>query len=1535
MFVSSVGSVPNKLNFKGYQYVTNNIGEIERVFHTSYDYTNTDKELYIEFYPVVKYSDYFGGIGVNEISAPPRVKMSKDGVKVDPLRLLGLNNGEPFLYRFAEYDKEGRLLRTWADSGQQIRRDGRPVDPKEPLQTGEYTYVSTNGTHPTVYGQGEFLLPDAIYPWFKKTDFNSEKPGQIYEQKGVRKLLEGSHRTFSNVAGGNFAGLEKYIDEAAKNNTKIIYLAPYANGSRLDSHGYWNTNNNRVSPRLGSIDDYESFALKTFKNGMKYVYDGTFTSEGLEGIHLRYALKWARKGYDVNESYMFNMESIKDMPLTLGVVPKFNDNFRVRFVNPPEIMKQDKDGIITFEINKLYDSTKPTYVQAYDPTLVSEEQLADTTKLINAYAKMNVKDEYGSTSYEETVVPYSKPVYDWNEVVAQAEKMSQEKISLDSKEGAIMISASSDSKFGTATEGIRTWDSNNDMAKMRHAVSAYDEQILSSINNPEERENVREKYKRTAIQSKDMILETLRYQTGLDKDIKILYMAQNLGKVNSAEDIKKLVEAGLLPEEIIMTDEQLKNIDAGNWASLRPSGLYEKDEMTVKSLMKYPLDSLELADDTLSVLSSSYIASRASSEEDLGKTRFELMLEGNPHIDEEHGPSYRAMNDLFANEIRSFADAVVEKLNEVLPEKLVENGEYTEYGEYVIDAIAPQITRFAILNALAKNHFKVKVLDDGKLIYNYEEIIDNTHLESLNINAHNPLSEAKALVDTMSGANVATEENIDILANAFAKQLKDSSLKSFRRAEAAYNLSGLGLDFRLDALKDLVDWDSVRSGEASFDDTMDDLIEIASKMVKTVKEINPNSVIMAELTDFDLLLKKIWGEKAGYDNAFDMLKESGAKYKSLRDAEIQLFNSTGITTGAGYPHFFSNLLNSFSRDFVEGDIKGGYWNVRNALMELIAQHDPDYIRNLFSFVGNQDKPRILHDIALDMQLFYALLPPYNEKGVYDHKYNLEYREDAMRILMGVDKLCDLPLELRLNIDNPEYFRTVNTRALAMSKLLRQSLESLSLSDTEKRYLYRALSDLTDGVYLNNGEKLNRQRFDKDNFPALYDLKGALTEIFETANILNPVLFNAILQKADTDEAIYKHLVVKEYYPEKLGDILYGSGSATPENCEKYDPYVTSIASLIKDVVNNSGINIDSDTKTKLTYALRVYTKQYTREKIEKKSKDLKLTDSVLNEARKTSYSARDIEQNIKNLIEHAAYLADRDGVNCDRLKDMERKEKLTVSISKNALTPALEKASAIMQFLSVLPGTPTMYYGDNLGQTGHEDKAKNHNLANRDVIRDVENETGKIGEWHREIKSLFEKGMQSRSLIGSEALNSGSCYMLDAQNDKVLAYLAGNPKESAISIMNLEGISYDNRAGLKDVEVNIPFIEFKEDSSLPPGTRFYNVSNPNDNTVYVVKYQDGKYRLYSQDGKNINIAERTMVLSTVNPAEKVNNIISRANEVLSNASARKYAENKGIDFKSAGCAAASAVALASVMITGRKASLKTLGNAVKKLNIRI
>jgi len=231
--------------------------------------------------------------------------------------------------------------------------------------------------------------------------------------------------------------------------------------------------------------------------------------------------------------------------------------------------------------------------------------------------------------------------------------------------------------------------------------------------------------------------------------------------------------------------------------------------------------------------------------------------------------------------------------------------------------------------------------------------------------------------------------------------------------------------------------------------------------------------------------------------------------------------------------------------------------------------------------------------------------------------------------------------------------------------------------------------------------------------------------------------------------------------------------------------------------------------------------------------------------------------------------------------------------------------------------------------------AKNHNLGNRDVIRDIDNETGLVGEWHREIYEMFEKGMQTRFTVGIEALNNGSYHMLNPQNDKIISYLAANTEESVISIMNLEGIWHDNRAGLKNTEVEIPYIEFGYDSSLPVGVRFYNISNPDDKRAYVVRYQDGKYRLYAQDGQNIKIYARTMMLSTVNPDEKINNIIDKANELLANESAKKYAENKGNDFNAKGIAAASAVALASVAILGKKVGIRNLGSAVKKLNVRI
>lgn len=43
---------------------------------------------------------------------------------------------------------------------------------------------------------------------------------------------------------------------------------------------------------LGNIDNFKSLQKTLFKNGMNYVNDGAYTSQGIGGVNFQYALRW-------------------------------------------------------------------------------------------------------------------------------------------------------------------------------------------------------------------------------------------------------------------------------------------------------------------------------------------------------------------------------------------------------------------------------------------------------------------------------------------------------------------------------------------------------------------------------------------------------------------------------------------------------------------------------------------------------------------------------------------------------------------------------------------------------------------------------------------------------------------------------------------------------------------------------------------------------------------------------------------------------------------------------------------------------------------------------------------------------------------------------------------------------------------------------------------------------------------------------------------------------------------------------------------
>ena len=1384
MFVNKVGNF-SKIDFRGFQHLKNEVGEPILRFNYPYDYEHETCE--IQIFKVRPDKNYNYKIDESPIA---KVMLEPEGTDVNIQEITNLAQDEPFAYKYIRRDKNtGEVISEGADTGVKIKNEnGRCIfrinGNKEKLPSDiegknydlelnqfqdsvsnyTHTFVSRKGTTPVIQGAGYLAIPDSLLPGAKYRGFNDTNTGDLYFDKEYQKNIENVIKTFSNNYGGSIAGLETMIPEWKSKGYKVIFSTPIANGDDVSSHGYWNKNNLQIASKMGNTENFATFMRKLFKNGMIYVYDGTFTSEGLEGIRFQHALRWADK--NPQSYYWFRMDGIKNSSLGLGVVPENKENLRHRIINAPfEIVKQS-DGTYETIPSRTYDPNKETLFQIYDASQVSESQKYRLDKPIRIYENLKSGNELSINSHNDTVISY---VFQINpneylerlKVVNNLIKNNNKNVDLESADGTLLISQFSNFKITKKTEGgFQTWDANTDMAKLRYHISGYDAKRLQAITDPGLRYIEQQKMERASKEVQDMTIQAGKYWTQKQKNIVELYTAKTIGRTKDINGIKTLIAKGDLPKEAEIDNETLSNILNGYYI-LSPKLLDDKKNVTIKSLMELPLDSLEFGENTVGVLATSYFSNRATTDETIGLSRFDLMKKGNPHLVDEYKNTYTKVNNLYKNELNSFADDIIKEIDKISDEKLLNtNGEYTEYGEYVIEHFGQDIAKYALLKSLAADNFKTKILENGDITYDYDSIKSATTLKALGINANNPKQEAELLYDRIQeGLKNLTKNDVEFVSKSIAQRIYGTDVNSFRLAEAIYNRSGLGLSWRLDALKDIADMDSVRNRENSFDDLWDVNIDFWSKFVEEIKNINPNSHLEAEITDIEYLMKDTYGlDSIPYEGK----NYIGQKFNGEFDAMVKFFNETGITSEAAYSYMFTSVLKMLAPNFENGtDVSKYHDDVKHRIDLLLQTRSVDYLRNLYTFLGNHDKPRMIHGLAIDLKLFHSpILYNYTDDGHAKFDSHREQRLDIIRVLSGASSQKEVPIELRLNVDNMDYFRTISARAAAQSKLLIDSIDdSLSdkLSEKQLSVLKQAISDITNGNYLANKDSVSVTRI---NIPELSSLENAFNEVLNLAQRYGlklsseekQHLINSVIEIANSSD-LNKYLVKEEskyYLGNSFNEVCEQNRNAlkdimgSSDNYELYSIYTIQLARLLKDSYTKSGLNYG--TQNIINEAFKDFVKKYNRNIVDTHTAAPKLTESAQEAQRKNSYGSRDIRTAIRMIFNQAEFKTDLSFTN---------KEDLIERVYKAATEPAVAKAAIGTEILKSLIGINTTYYADEYGNTGLEDKAKNNTQQNRMPMR--ANHT----EYEKQINKYMTEPIKDRSDSELMPLNNGVPYMLD------------------------------------------------------------------------------------------------------------------------------------------------------------------------------
>jgi len=1053
--------VRNNINFQGYKPTKSQYGDKEHEFNYVYDDSKYD--CYLELYSVAKdvnnnyyvtdilkkYDDdpYNNELGIKlQSGKATKVNLSAD-YDVAP--------DEAFAYHYKLYPKGTHRDPIYATD------PGNKIDERDHKHTPYdiYNIVSDKASTSSKGGAMKLIIPDNYNVVWKYDNANKIVKKSDEE---IKSLLTSS-KNFANKIGGSLAGIEKDLDDGKLDNFTRIVTTPLFTDDSVSAHAYWNKNCFQMADSLGNINNYASIQKKMFAKGINLVSDGAYVNEGLEGIHFQNVLKWGDKSPYFN---WFNISGLQDSPLSLGVFGKKLEHVTHRLINSPYEFTQKSDGTISVKSVK-YDKNKPTYIQIYDDRLVNAEKLSDK-ELIEAYDKFD-KNYLDINNHNDTVVPYSFPInpetYKKNvKLLSDYNKKSANK--LDLKSGEATRAVAQFEYFGLDGKhesGFYTWDANPDIAKLSFVPSHAETQSLRNIVDPTERKEKAAILKQKNMEVQDYAVSSAQYWTKKTNQILNLNAAQHLKNIDGKnaheifETINKQKDEKVFPKDLDVSEKIVKNVINNSYdlKGTDTEDLYK--DAVVQGLMDLPLDAIEIGDDIAGVLSSPYISKRATKEDQIGVSRFDLYKEGNPHIKPEYEKAYRQTNRMYTQEMATLATGVLANVNDKLPEnnKLFDkSGNTTEYGKYVLPLLTAEIARFAIIKGVSPKADFNYDNETGEISYDYKNL-KKTSLTEMGIIADSPEDEAISVVKKLRN-NIGKIENSnkDKLAKALFKSIKGTDANSFKLAEMIVDRSQAGLDWRIDATKDIGDIESVRNGKTDFEYTWNQVINFWSKFTDAVKEYHPDAYIAAEVTDEGSIHQRGYGEK------------SGARFGNPKEAVKKLINEAGFTTTANYTYFSSTLTGIFGKLFAdENGVERGTNQGLTILNQLVGEgnflnSEPlESLLYTYTFAGNHDKCRALEGFAMDMGIVYSDLTD---------PANFDYRRRAYKVLHGMG-YGDIPSNKAINAYN---YDRVSPLAIAKGESIISGMgkakERIGLSQERKDYVYgkmlQAIKNLAQGNY---------------------------------------------------------------------------------------------------------------------------------------------------------------------------------------------------------------------------------------------------------------------------------------------------------------------------------------------------------------------------------------------------------------------------------------------------------------------------------------
>lgn len=620
--------------------------------------------------------------------------------------------------------------------------------------------------------------------------------------------------------GGDQEGIKALLPLFRKAGFQSILLKPFIGGDDLSSHRYWTKDPFVLNSSFSSKAAFRQTLKEALRNGMTFFADGAFVNQGLNGIQYMANLE-----HGFRSPYWDWFLHDEPRPLTgqlsyprlayekpsLGILPTLKDpethtlepnfaRFDFRVLNDPAT-----EG---------YQADRPTYVQLYDPQMetVSGERQPESPK---------------TRTSEDSVQNYKFKV-DPKELAAKRQQSlglaeTARKRIWQEWQGFRLETASHD-------DSMFKWDGQIDVAKM-------------NMKNPEVRAFLKQAMAYWTWTVKNTYLEGIAQGlTGVSAEAKPQDWLDKLeGLTASSEDFeqKRLPEGKILPPVRFPEVETLfpAEIEA-TLSTLRPGKNALEMALAQAVVRDFPLPALEVPEEFKSILTIPDLQAR------LGVARLPVLLRFlaplgqvgflKPLVERLKPPS--------------FQERVAETLSQAisgLPE--TESGKLA-YGN-VQSLLGDDVAETLYLKLLTGQTSRDRDAVAGGFYRTVPSYIRNA----------DPLTGARLLEGFLKQRlKHGKKELAQALAEEMKTRLPSLSPQALAVAELVADKRELGLNWRIDAAKDVADMDYIREADPQdraprFIQEMAFVQSFWREMMRAVRQYSPKAVVIPEWTDFGLL----------------------------------------------------------------------------------------------------------------------------------------------------------------------------------------------------------------------------------------------------------------------------------------------------------------------------------------------------------------------------------------------------------------------------------------------------------------------------------------------------------------------------------------------------------------------------------------------------------------------------------------------------------------------------------------------------------